>query len=124
MNIQLKVAFTAILGGQLLATTLVVFYGRQMTTAADEALHKRGTAIAISVINDCEYGLLVGNKSLLQPAVAKALSQSDVGSVVVFDERGKLMAAAGQVNAIAKNELGPALVARYRQTTVGNDVKY
>jgi PAS domain S-box-containing protein len=118
ISLQFKVALAAILAVLLLAAALVYFYGRQMAVTAGVELDKRGIAIAMGVASECEYPLMVGNKSMLQQAVVKALAQSDVASAVVFDEGGKVMAAAGRVDSIVKARSGPDLVARYAQSGV------
>ncbi len=119
LSLQFKVAFTATLALLTLAAALVYSYGRQMAVTADAELDKRAAAIITGLANECEYALLVGNKSLLQRAVVKALVQSDVEYAVVFNEKGKVMAAAGHVDAIAENKAGADLVARYKGTGVG-----
>ena len=117
-NLQSKVALTAILAVLSITATLVYWYTHQMVATADIELDKRAAAIITGLANECEYALLVGNKPLIQHAVVKVLGQSDVDSAVVFDEKGKLMAAAGHVDAIAKGKEGPDLVARYKSTGV------
>ena len=118
ISLQFKVALAAILAVLLLAAALVYFYGRQMAVTAGAELDKRGIAIAMGLASECEYPLMVGNKSMLQQAVVKALAQSDVVSAVVFDEGGKVMAAAGRVDSIVKARSGPDLVGRYAQSGV------
>ena len=100
----------------MLAAALVYFYGREMTRNADEALDKRAGAIATGVANECEYGLLVGNNSLVQQAAVKALAQPDVLSAVVFNHAGKIVATAGQVDVDGTSREGPELVSKYNST--------
>jgi PAS domain S-box-containing protein len=125
LSLQFKVAVTATLAVLTLAAALVYSYSWQMAVTADAELDKRAAAIITGLANECEYALLVGNKSLLQSTVVKALGQSDVEYVVVFNEKGKVMAAAGHVDVIAKNKAGADLVARYKGTGVqelGSDI--
>lgn len=118
LSLQFKVIITVILTLLLLALSLVYFYGRQMQHTADVALNQRAEAIANGLANECEYGLLVGSKALVQQAVVKVLAQQDVVSAVVFDEDGRIMAAAGAVDVVAKKNLGRAFVSRYNDSRV------
>jgi PAS domain S-box-containing protein len=118
LGLQFKVAITATLALLTLAGALVYSYGKQMAVTADVELDKRAAAIITGLANECEYALLLGNKSLLQRAVVKALAQADVDSAVVFNEKGKVMAAAGHVDVMAKNKAGVDLVARWKDTGV------
>ena len=118
VSLQFKVALTATLALLTLAAALVYSYSRQMATTADAELDKRAAAIITGLASECEYPLLVGNKSLVQRAVIKVLAQADVDAAVVFNEKGKVMASAGHVDAIAENEIGADLVARYKGTGV------
>lgn len=112
-NLQVKVALTAIAGVLVMAMVLVANYNRQMARDAEESLRKRAAAITISLVNECEYGLLAGHKKLLHEAASKALRHDDVVSVVVFDEEGRLMASAGQVHVAVKSQQGPHLVRQH-----------
>ena len=111
VSLQVKVVAMAIVSVTLLAMLLVYFYGREMERAKYDALSKRAAAIATGLANECEYGLMAGNKTLLQQAVVKVLAQSDVTAAVVYDETGKAMAAAGRVD----NADGVKLVQSHRQ---------
>lgn len=117
-SLRLKMTLAAVAGVVLLAVVLVIFYGRQMARTADEALDKRAAAIATGLANECEYGLLVGNRQLVQQAVVKVLAQPDVVSAVVFSDAGKIVAAAGPVDLAAKSQAGPELVAAHNQAGV------
>ena len=114
VSLQVKVVITATVALVLLAAMLVYFYGREMEQAANNALGKRAAAVATGLANECEYGLLVGNKSLLQQAVVKVLAQSDVVAAMVFDNSGKLMAAAG-LTLTRRDCDGTKLVQQYKQ---------
>ncbi len=118
LGLQFKVVFIATLALLTLAAALVYSYGKQMVATADVELDKRAAAIITGLANECEYALLVGNKSLLQSAVVKVLAQADVDSAVVFSEKGKVLAMAGHVDVTAKNKVGTGLVARFKGTGV------
>src|SRR2546428_2651035 len=95
ISLRLKIATGGLLSLLLLAGALVVHFGRQMEQAADEALTERALAIASDLAGDCEYGLMVGNKSLLQQAMTKRLKQPDVVAAAIFNARRKLLASVG-----------------------------
>jgi signal transduction histidine kinase len=118
LSLRLKVALTAVVGVVLLAAVLVYFYGHEMTRTADEAMDKRAGAVATGLANECEYGLLIGNNSLVQQAVVKVLAQPDVLSAVVFNDEGKVVATAGPVDIAAKAKAGAELVATYNQASI------
>jgi len=118
VSLQVKVTGLALLTVVLLAVALVYFYGRQMEETADIQLDRRGAAIAIGLAHECEYPLMVGNKTMLQQAATKALAQADVVSVVVFNASGKVMAAAGPVDVKAKAQVGAELAARHSEAIV------
>ncbi|HVM60707.1 MAG TPA: ATP-binding protein [Verrucomicrobiae bacterium] len=118
VSLPLKVVIMAIAAVLSTAAVLVYSYSQQMATVADVELDKRAGAIITGLASECEYALIVGNKSLVERAVVKVLGQSDVASAVVFDDKGKVMAAAGHVDGIAKSKEGPGLVAKYKGTAV------
>ena len=112
-TVQLKVVTTAVVAMTVLVLGLGYFYGQQISWTARAASDKRALSIATGLANECEYGLLVGNKPLLASAVNKVLAQADVASAVVFNSAGKVMAAAGPVDLDRENRQGPALLTRY-----------
>ena len=118
LGLQFKVAFTVTLALLTLAAVLVYNYSQQMAADADAEEDKRAAAIITGLAGECEYPLLVGNKALVQHAVTKVLAQADVDSAVVFNEKGKVMAAVGHVDVIAENKVGADLVAHYKGTRV------
>jgi PAS domain S-box-containing protein len=117
LSLQVKAVVTAVGTLAALAALLMYFYGRQMQQAAEDALQKRAQAIATALASECEYGLLVGNKSLLQRAVVKALAQSDLAAVAVFDEQGRWMAAAGKTGRATAGASPAKPPARFRRPT-------
>ncbi len=110
VSLQLKVVVTAVGALTLLAALLMYFYGRQMQQTAEDALRKRAQAIATGLASECEYGLLVGNKPVLQQAAVRALGQSDLAAAVVYDAQGRLMAAAGRTGEVSVDRRGAELV--------------
>ena len=66
LSVLVKLTATAVIAILLLAGALDRYYAWQMETAAHEALDTRAFAIASGLASECEYGLLIGNRPLLQ----------------------------------------------------------
>ena len=71
LSVLVKLTATVVTAILLLAGALDRYYAQQMETAAHEALDRRAFAIASGLANECEYGLLIGNRLLLEQAVVK-----------------------------------------------------
>ena len=115
LSVLVKLTATAVTVILLLAGALDTYYTRQMEGSADEALAQRGLAIASDLANDCDYGLLIGNRLLLQQAVVEVLSQPDVVSAIILDRSGKIMASAGQLKIDPSKQARAELVTRTEQ---------
>jgi PAS domain S-box-containing protein len=113
--VLVKLTATAVIAILLLAGVLDRYYAKQMETAAHESLDRRAFAIASGLASECEYGLLIGNRPLLQQAVVKVLSQPDVVSATVLDQSGKIMASAGHFKLDPSKQARAELVTRTEQ---------
>jgi PAS domain S-box-containing protein len=115
LSVLVKLTATAVAAILLLAGVLDTYYARQMESSADEALDQRALAIASDLANDCDYGLLIGNRPLLQQSVVEVLSQPDVVSAIILDQSGRIMASAGHVRSDPSKQARAELVARTEQ---------
>ena len=115
LSVLVKLTATAVIAILLLAGVLDRYYAKQMETAAHDDLDRRAFAIASGWASEREYGLLIGNRPLLQQAVVKVLSQPDVVSATVLDQSGRIMASAGHFKVGPNKQVRAELVARTEQ---------
>jgi len=117
LNLQVKVALVAVTALVIVASGLTIYYSQVLTRAGEDAARQRVMAVASGLANECEYGLRTHNKALLQDAAVKALTQAGIVSASVFDGRGRLMAAAGNITLQEKRQAGPGLAAQISTPT-------
>lgn len=64
----------------------------------DHAMSERAKLIVGQLASSSEYSVFSGNQTLLQQQVEIAMAQQDVGSVIILDTAGKVLAKAGKSN--------------------------
>ena len=62
----------------------------------DHAMSERAKLIVGQLASSSEYSVFSGNQTLLQQQVEISLAQQDVGSVIILDPAGKVLAKAGK----------------------------
>ena len=97
LSLQFKLAVTASVTSAMLATLLVIYYSQHLEIEARLALTSRAVAIASALASESEYGLLAGNKPLLQRNINSVLTQADVIYARLYDDHGRLLVSAGHI---------------------------
>ncbi|MCG3149081.1 MAG: Sensor histidine kinase RcsC [Verrucomicrobiae bacterium] len=112
LNLQAKVALVAVTSLVIVASALTIYYSQILTRAAQAADRERIMAVASGLANQSTFGLRTQNKSLLQDAAVRTLTQPEVVAATIFDRTGRVMAAAGKITLQEKRRVGPDLASR------------
>ncbi len=115
-GIKSRVILMSLLPASLIAVLLGLYLMNVQIREIDESMHERGRAIARQLAPACEYGVFSGNRAILESLARAALNETDVRSVTIADEAGKILASAG------KQALSPIVTAGRAPTITGERV--
>jgi len=96
-GIQTRVILMALLPASLIAVVLGFYLINVQLRELDTSLEERGRAIARQLAPACEYGVFSGNRAILESLARAALNETDVRSVGIADESGRLLVSAGRM---------------------------
>ncbi len=113
-GIQSRVILMSLLPASLIAVMLGFYLMNVQLRELDDSLEERGRAIARQLAPACEYGVFSGNRTILEALARAALNETDVRSVSIADEAGRLLASAGKLAQPAIETAGrePAIASR------------
>ncbi|MCX7825160.1 MAG: ATP-binding protein [Verrucomicrobiae bacterium] len=114
-TLPLKVAIATVMAIAALAGVLVVFYNQETEQAGYSGLMRRAVTLASALANESEFGLLAGNKPLLERLAQNALLQEDVVCARIYNDEGRLMAKAGQHHGHENESLDAAMMAHLQR---------
>ncbi len=97
LGIKSRVIFLATIPALLFAIILVGYAITNIFGFLNKTLHDRGQIIATQLAPAAEYGVIAGNRAVLQRLTQQALDQErDLKSVLVIDTRGEILASSGE----------------------------
>ena len=95
-GIKAKVLFLALIPASVIAVVLAFHFTSSRIMDLDRSLHDRGLAIARQLAPASEYGVISGNRDILQTLVDAAMREADVSAVYIMDVSGKVLAVSGK----------------------------
>ena len=96
LGIKSRVLFLATVPALLFALILVGYAITNIFGFLNKSLHDRGQIIASQLAPAAEYGVIAGNRQILQQLTEQALAREpDLKSVLIVDNEGELLASSG-----------------------------
>lgn len=96
LGIKSRVLFLATVPALLFALILVGYAITNIFGFLNKSLHDRGQIIASQLAPAAEYGVIAGNRQVLQQLTEQALAREpDLKSVLIIDNEGELLASSG-----------------------------
>ncbi|HOY70908.1 MAG TPA: EAL domain-containing protein [Methylotenera sp.] len=96
LGIKSRVIFLATVPALLFALILVGYAITNIFGFLNKSLHDRGQIIASQLAPAAEYGVIAGNRQILQQLTEQALAREpDLKSVLIVDNEGELLASSG-----------------------------
>lgn len=95
-GIKAKVLFLALIPAAVIAVVLAFHFTSSRITDLDQSLQDRGLAIARQLAPASEYGVISGNREILQTLVDAAMREADVSAVYITDVSGKVLVVSGR----------------------------
>ena len=96
LGIKSRVIFLATVPALLFALILVGYAITNIFGFLNKSLHDRGQIIASQLAPAAEYGVIAGNRQILQQLTEQALAREpDLKSVLIIDNEGELLATSG-----------------------------
>lgn len=97
LGIKSRVIFLGTIPALLFAMILAGYAISNVFEVLNQSLHDRGRIIAAQLAPAAEYGVISGNKQILQNLAQQALSnEQDVRSVLVVDKQNRVLALSGR----------------------------
>ncbi|MGB4812231.1 MAG: EAL domain-containing protein [Methylophilaceae bacterium] len=97
LGIKSRVIFLATVPALIFSIILVGYAITNIFGFLNQSLRDRGQIIATQLANAAEYGVIAGNRQVLQKLTDQALaSEVDVKSVLVFDNQGEILSTSGE----------------------------
>jgi diguanylate cyclase (GGDEF)-like protein len=97
LGIKTRVLFLATIPAMIIAVLLTSYSITNSLNALDDALHERGRIIATQLAPAGEYGVISGNRTILQPLIQQAMThEDDIRSVLITDNMGHTFAVSGR----------------------------
>jgi two-component system, NarL family, sensor histidine kinase BarA len=90
-KINRKVLAITLLPAVLVAVLLTLSSSIKQTTTMEKSLSERGLSIVRQLAPACEYGVYSANQDILRPLVESVMSEPNVISVVILDEKGNTL---------------------------------
>lgn len=96
LGIKSRVLFLATVPALLFTLILVGYAFTNIFGFLNKSLHDRGEIIASQLAPAAEYGVIAGNRQILQQLTKQALeNEPDLKTVVIIDNQGELLALSG-----------------------------
>lgn len=95
-GIKAKVLFLALIPAAVIAVVLAFHFTSSRITDLDQSLQDRGLAIARQLAPASEYGVISGNREILQTLVDAAMREADVSAVYITDVLGDVLVVSGK----------------------------
>ena len=112
LGIKTRVIFLGTIPALLFAMILAGYAISNVFGVLNQSLHDRGRIIASQLAPAAEYGVISGNKQILQSLAQQALSnEQDLRTVLVVDKQNRVLALSGRelpeetVNKLLRNNL-------------------
>ena len=112
LGIKTRVIFLGTIPALLFAMILAGYAISNVFGVLNQSLHDRGRIIASQLAPAAEYGVISGNKQILQSLAQQALSnEQDLRTVLVIDKQNRVLALSGRelpeetVNKLLQNNL-------------------
>lgn len=112
LGIKTRVIFLGTIPALLFAMILAGYAISNVFEVLNKSLSDRGRIIATQLAPAAEYGVIAGNKQILQNLVQKALvNEQDIRTVVILDKQNRVLALGGRqisqeiINKFTKNNL-------------------
>lgn len=97
-GIQAKVLFLALVPLMAIVLLTSLHFIAKRIQEHGRLLGERGAAIARHLAPACEYGVLSGNRAMLQHLAQSALREADVRTVTITDLQGQILARAARTD--------------------------
>ncbi|MEC8103054.1 MAG: response regulator [Pseudomonadota bacterium] len=94
-SIRYRILLIALLPGVMVSLLLGMFFIVGRATDLSELLETRALAMGKQLAPTCEYGVMTGNRGILQNIANNMLEERDVRAVNLFDQEMNLLAHAG-----------------------------
>ncbi len=95
-GIRFLALMLAIVPAVLVAVLLAILFLMDGLGELENSLRDRGLAIVRQLAPASEYGAFSGNREVLQSLAQSVMTEADVRSVVILDNRGKVLAVSGR----------------------------
>lgn len=97
LGIKARVIFLGTIPALLFAMILAGYAISNVFDVLNKSLHDRGVIIATQLAPAAEYGVISGNKQILQGLVQKALTnEQDLRTVLILDNQNRVLALSGR----------------------------
>ncbi len=97
LGIKARVIFLGTIPALLFAMILAGYAISNVFDVLNKSLHDRGIIIATQLAPAAEYGVISGNKQILQGLVQKALTnEQDLRTVLILDNQDRILALSGR----------------------------
>ncbi len=97
LGIKSRVIFLGTIPALLFAMILAGYAISNVFDVLNQSLHDRGVIIATQLAPAAEYGVISGNKQILQSLVQKALTnEQDLRTVLILDNQNRVLALSGR----------------------------
>jgi methyl-accepting chemotaxis protein len=97
LGIKSRVIFLGTIPALLFAMILAGYAISNVFDVLNQSLHDRGVIIATQLAPAAEYGVISGNKQILQGLVQKALTnEQDLRTVLILDNQNRVLALSGR----------------------------
>lgn len=97
LGIKSRVIFLGTIPALLFAMILAGYAISNVFDVLNKSLHDRGVIIATQLAPAAEYGVISGNKQILQGLVQKALTnEQDLRTVLILDNQSRVLALSGR----------------------------
>jgi diguanylate cyclase (GGDEF)-like protein len=97
LGIKSRVIFLGTIPALLFAMILAGYAISNVFDVLNQSLHDRGVIIATQLAPAAEYGVISGNKQILQSLVQKALTnEQDLRTVLILDNQSRVLALSGR----------------------------
>jgi diguanylate cyclase (GGDEF)-like protein/PAS domain S-box-containing protein len=121
-GIRARVLFLALVPLTVIVLLISLHFILTRIGDLDRELQDRGHAIARQLAPACEYGVLSGNREILASLAQSGLRETDVLSVTITDNQGKVLAAAA-VNPGDVTAVGPKTTYAFRAPVMTSSVQ-
>lgn len=108
-RIKHRILFLAMFPVVVIASLLAILAVIGGITEIDGALKSRGMAMARQLAPASEYGVFSGNREILQVLAQSVMKEADVKSVIITDNRNKIIAVSGRPGRLNRRRKGDGL---------------